>query len=302
MKEIFKYIDMRVERKRETGRHSTAELYRTSGNWLRRFYGNRPLSLNGITVSLMTDFSNYLKNQELKHNTVTSYLSSLRAIYNTALRDGLVATGKNPFAGLKLKPQITIKPVIPVKVMQEIANLDLQEEPDLELAADINSFSFMACGMPFVDIVRLSDDNLQGDMLVYNRRKTGTQVCIHLTQGMRKLIDKHKSSDNPFLFPVLDNQKVDYNAYKRLLRKHNENMQCLGMRVKSPYKLTSYVQRRIWAMEAQRQQVSTATISWALGHTSEKTTWFYLTQDNTSELFQANTNIIKDVNNSVLER
>lgn len=302
MKDLFKYIDERIERKREGGRHSTADLYSAAGNRLRHFYGDLPLPLAKITVSLMKDFSDYLKDQELMPNTVVSYLSSVRAVYNTAVRDGLIPSGKAPFAGLKLKPEMTAKPVIPVKVMQEIADLDLHDEPELELAADINSFSFMACGIPFTDIVRLDKENIRDGSLIYNRRKTGTQVCIPITQGMKKLIDKYKSPGHPFLFPVLDNRKVDHKTYKKILHKHNKHMQLLGNRISTPCKLTSYVQRRTWATEAQRRHVSISVIGHALGHTSEKTTWFYLVKDNTSELFRANPAIIKDVNITVLKK
>lgn len=301
MKDLFNYIDLRIEQKRKAGRHSTADMYRTSGNWFKRFHGNGQLLLKKISASQMADFYNYLKNQGLKPNSITSYLSSIRAIYNTALKDGLAQPGKNPFAGLKLKPEKTVKPVIPVKVMEEIANLDLHLEPELELAADINSFGFMACGMPFVDIVRLTAENIQGDVLTYNRHKTGTQVCIYVTKGMRMLIDKYRSTDHPFLFPVLDSEKVSYEAYKKCLRTHNKYMCNLGMRLQTPYKLTSYAPRRSWAVEAQRKHVSIPLISQALGHTTERTTWFYLTDRDPSELFKANKTIIKDVNNSVIK-
>lgn len=301
MKDLFKYIDQRVEQKRKTGRYSTAGLYRVSGNWFQRFCGSEHLLFNAVTSSLITDFSNYLKNQGLKPNTVTSYLSSLRAVYNMALKDKLVSSAKQPFAGLKLKPEMTIKPIIPLSVMKDVANLDLKKEPELELAADINSFSFMACGMPFVDISRLTTDNLQGDQLIYNRHKTGTSVCIYITTGMQKLIDKYQSPDHPFLFPILDSKDVEYETYKRTLRSHNKRMLLLGMRLPTPYKLTSYTPRRTWAIEAQRRHVAISVISRALGHTSEKTTQFYLKGNDPSELFLANEPIIKEVNLSVLK-
>ncbi|MFV0582678.1 MAG: tyrosine-type recombinase/integrase [Parabacteroides gordonii] len=301
MKDIFKHIDLRVEQKRKTGRHSTADLYRASGNRLQRFFGNKPLPFSAITASLVADFKNYLKDQGLKPNTVVSYLSSLRAIYNMARKDKLFTSSQQPFAGLKLKPEITVKPVIPFRTMEEVASLDLHKEPELELAAHINSFSFMACGMPFADISRLTADNLQDGILVYNRHKTGTQVCIHITRGMQKLIDKYQSPETPFLFPILKSKEVKYNTYKKILNTYNKQLLILGTRLPVPCKLTSYSQRRVWAQEAQRQHMPLCNIRLALGHTSEKTTQFYLKGSDPSELFRANEPIIKDVNISVLK-
>lgn len=299
MTDLFVYITERIRWKRSAGRNSTADLYRASGNWLKKFCGKEYLSIKQLNASMVNDFENYLKNQTLKPNTITSYLSSLKAVYNTACRDGLVSPPQHPFAGLKLKPEKTLKSAIPVDVMEQIACLKLEEEPELEQAADLNTFGFMACGMPFADIARLKKENIQGGTIVYNRRKTGTQVCIHITKGMQMLIDKYQSDTLPFLFPVLDNEETGHETYKRLLRKQNKLMKLIATTYNIPYKITTYTLRRTWACEARRKHIPIEIISMALGHTSEKTTRFYLEAIDISELQLANDEIVKNVNNLV---
>lgn len=300
IKDFLKFIDKRIANKRASGRHSTADIYRAAGNRFKHFCEKK--ATDSITPSLMSDFYDDLKDTALKPNTIVSYLSALRAIYNMALQDKLIKKDMKPFAGLKLKPEITVKTVILPCVIEEIANLDLSQKPELQLAADINSFSFMACGIPFVDLVRLTCKNIKGNQLVYNRHKTGTRVCIQITQGMQQLIDQYKNNSSPFLFPLLKSEEVGHEEYKRLLHYQNDCLCTIGKLLTVPQKLTSYTARRCWAMEAYRLHVPITLISQALGHTSEKTTRYYLATLDPSELFEANEKIVKKIDDLIMKK
>lgn len=69
-----------------------------------------------------------------------------------------------------------------------------------------------------------------------------------------------------------------------------------------PIPLTSYVIRHSWATEALRQHIPIAVISQALGHSSERTTRYYLDQLDQSELDEANALITGSVENILLNR
>ena len=61
-----------------------------------------------ITPTMVADFGAYLKSMGLRTNSVNSYLSCLRAIYNAAVRSGLMApANQSSFNGLKLKREET---------------------------------------------------------------------------------------------------------------------------------------------------------------------------------------------------
>lgn len=74
---------------------------------------------------------------------------------------------------MQLQREETVKRAVPVEVIKQMAALDLEEEPEKKLAVDMALFSFLACGMPFADIVRLSGENLveEGKVLSYRRQK-----------------------------------------------------------------------------------------------------------------------------------
>jgi integrase len=69
----------------------------------------------------------------------------------------------------------------------------------------------------------------------------------------------------------------------------------IGRALSRPIHLTSYVFRHTWATNALRKQVPLSIISQALGHTSEKTTRFYLASLEQSELNRANARVTEEV-------
>jgi len=174
-----------------------------------------------------------------------------------------------------------------------MTELDLKGKKRLDFARDLFLFSFMACGMAFVDLAHLTQNNVRGNVLVYYRVKTKTEIRVTITSGMRRLLEKYAWENSNLLFPVLQSEEVSYERYKVALRTYNRRLATIGDMIDCPVKLTSYVARHSWAMQAKENSVSVAVISQALGHTSEKTTLFYL-----KELDQ---NIIDRVNLKIID-
>ena len=295
---FIEYVKIRAHSKREQGKLSTAELYEVAGRHFERFLGKSVCRIKDVTATQIADFHCFLQKLGLKTNSVNSYMSSLRAIYNAALSEGLVTVRENPFARLRLKREETAKRAIPSEAIREIAAQDLRERPDLERAADLSIFSFMAFGMPFVDIVNLRKENIRGGEIVYNRRKTGTQIRIEITSGMKALIRKYRN-DTPFIFDLglTSPDHTNNQEYKRLLSRQNRALREIGERLGLKIKLTSYVMRHTWASEALAHHVPVAVISQAMGHSSEKTTRCYLSSLDQSELNKANKQITRFLNN-----
>ncbi|RHR55687.1 site-specific integrase [Parabacteroides sp. AF17-28] len=298
---LFRTIDTLIFRRRSAGRDATADLYRAAGNWFRKFRNGRDLCLLGMTPSLVDGFIAFLQTgKKLKVNSVNSYLCALRAMYNIIIRELGYIPRVHPFAHVTIHPERSAKRAVDLKVFEQISALDLKEEPGLQFAADLCTFSFLACGMPFVDLAHLTHANIEGNTLVYNRTKTGSPIRIGVTQGMRCLLDKYASPSSPYLFPIFPPEgPVSYEHYKKLLHKYNVALKKLGARLRLPALFTSYVVRHSWATIAYRKYTPIALISQALGHTSERTTRHYLAQLDQSELSKANLLVIGTVDNLV---
>ena len=158
------------------------------------------------------------------------------------------------------------------------------------------TFAYLSCGMPFADMARLTTANLYGEEIVYRRKKTGILIRVGITAGMRRLINKYADASSPYLFPILSpGREVGHEEYKAILRSYNNSLKKIGRALSRPIHLTSYVFRHTWATNALRKQVPLSIISQALGHTSEKTTRFYLASLEQSELNRANARVTEEV-------
>lgn len=296
---LFEYFQGLVRYKRQSNSDSTADLYRTTTNWL-KLYSEKELLLGMVTQQFVAGFAAFLGTQRLKPNSVNAYLSNFRAMYNSAVRECKRKINENPFANVKIKPHETTKRALPHETMNKIAGLKLKDKPELELAANLSMFCFMACGMTFVDAVHLKPANIQGDEIIYNRQKTGVEIRIGLTPGMKFLLDKYKDDKAPYLFPVLKEETVKYETYKAFLRTQNDSLEEIRKLIGLETTLTTYSIRHTWATEALLNGVPVAVIMQALGHTSEKTTRIYLAKLDQTIMNNANKLIIKSVEELLL--
>lgn len=302
---MFAYIQERAAHKRQMGKISSSDVYLATAVHFRRFLAGRRCRLSDLTATLVADFRCFLQAEGLKVNTINSYLSSLRAVYHAACHDGRVSLRRDPFLNLKLRRETTAKRAVPAALMQRVASFSTSVlRPEQELAVDLATFSFLACGMPFVDMAYLTRHNIRGKELVYNRRKTGVQIRMEITAGMWQIIRKYASSaaSRPYLFPILPSGSSSHAQYKYRLAVFNRHLKDLGVRLHFPTELTSYVIRHSWASAALRCHVPVAVISQALGHTSEKTTRCYLSELDVSELTKANRKVAGSVDRLVREK
>lgn len=276
-KDFYKQMKLQEQDKRSAGDESTADLYRAVRNHFENFNGDGSLSLKDVTPQMVHAFLKWLRGKGLRVNSVNSYISCLRAMYNYACLGWKGRPVDSPFAGIHLKREETKKRAVPVEVIKKLALLDLKKEPQKQLAVDIALFSFLACGIPFIDIVHLTKANLEdgGKVLAYYRRKTGTLVRMEVNQGMQLLINRYNCPDAHYLFPILP-EDATHEQYKYCLTKENHYLKqiCIDLGVLDI--LTTYVFRHAWASEAYHHGVPISIISQALGHTSEKTTRIYL--------------------------
>lgn len=297
----FVYFRQLTEQKRRNGQDSTADLYRASINHFFRFQERDPIrSFRDITVERIERFRKYLQSRGLRTNSVNSYLANLRAMYNRALQNKIAPNPHEyPFAGLAFRAEKTPKRSLRRQLLMQIASLPLEDHPAWQQALDYGLFSYLGCGIPFADLARLTEANIQGNELVYHRVKTGVCIRIGLTAGMRRILGKYRREGGTFLFPIL-HPEAGYKEYKIALRRQNNHLKGIGSLLPGrPVMLTTYVFRHSWATEAHRQHTPIGIISQALGHTSEKTTRVYLDQLDQSAMNKANKQIVGELDRMV---
>lgn len=287
-KDFCKQMRLQEQEKRSAGDESTADLYRTVRNHFIHFNGSTEVALKDVTPQKVHAFLKWLKEKGLRTNSVNSYISNLRAMYNRACMGWKGRPVESPFAGIRLKREETMKRAVPAEVIRELALLDLKEEPRKQLAVDMALFSFLACGIPFVDIVHLTKANLEegGKVLAYHRQKTGALIRMEVNEGMQLLMDRYSGADTHFLFPVLP-EDATHEQYKYCLAMENLYLKQISLSLNLEDKITTYVLRHAWASEAYHRGVPISIISQALGHASEKTTRIYLSAFDLDKMTEA---------------
>lgn len=287
-KDFCKQMRLQEQEKRSAGDESTADLYRTVRNHFIHFNGSTEVALKDVTPQKVHAFLKWLKEKGLRTNSVNSYISNLRAMYNRACMGWKGRPVESPFVGIRLKREETMKRAVPAEVIRELALLDLKEEPRKQLAVDMALFSFLACGIPFVDIVHLTKANLEegGKVLAYHRQKTGALIRMEVNEGMQLLMDRYSGGDTHFLFPVLP-EDATHEQYKYCLAMENLYLKQISLSLNLEDKITTYVLRHAWASEAYHRGVPISIISQALGHASEKTTRIYLSAFDLDKMTEA---------------
>lgn len=292
MSRFFIYAGCLTDKLADLGRNGTAANYTAAVNAFARFLGNRELSMNDLTKKTVQDFMDFQSKQGNSPNTVAFYVKQLRAIYNKADDEGYVHAAVHPFHNVRLKGEKTPKRAISGKEISRINELDLKgKHRHLELARDLFMFSLYSRGMAFVDMCYLRRENIRGNMLVYQRRKTGQWLQIKIEPPLKALLRKYANEKSVYLLPML--RKDDsYEQYRYIQRRLNKRMRQIGGMLNFDFPLTFYVARHTWATSAYENGIAMSVISESMGHTSEKTTRIYLTDLSHRIIDNANRKVI----------
>lgn len=279
------YIDKLAQELARKKRCATCHHYRSLQNSFAGFLKQRAQKANDIPLTaideaIIVEYEDYLNTRGLASNTVSFYLRNLRAIWNKAVMAGLVEDKPRLFSRVNTRIEKTLKRAVKEEVIKKLESLtnDQLGTPALSMARDLFLFSFYTRGMTFIDIAYLTRENIQGNMLVYTRKKTKQKLQIKILPEIKELIDRYHSDYSPYLFPVIRPSESEYQNYESALRIQNMRLQKISELI-GCY-LTTYTPRHTWASIAKSKGIPEDLISEGMGHTSVKTTRIYIALDN----------------------
>ena len=308
---INTFFDTLIREMEKSGKFGTASTYRTTLMAFEKFAAGRRYNfaeLDGITVHR---FQKFLLQDGLKNNTVAFYLNKLRSAYNKAMREGFAPKGADPFDGVSLRIEKTRKLAVSDAVLRKVVASKFPGRNELAVARDLFLFSFYTRGMSFVDMAYLQQSDIQGDVIRYQRRKTGQLFTIRIIPELHALIDRYREFCAPWVLPVMlyitpdgaylplryngstpeERQEFERELHKRYKYSRSNYLRMLrrvSARLGLEQNLTFNMARHTWASRARRKGIPMAVISEGLGHTSEKTTRIYLDELEAKSLDDAN--------------
>ena len=289
---FFTFGKMIVLEAIESGKNSRAAHYSSSLRSFLRFMDGEEVSFNEFNAQLLVKYERFLKESGLCSNTTSYYMRKLRAIYNTAVERG-ITNQSHPFRHVYTGIAKTRKRAVSLDVIKSLKELDLRDDHYATFARDMFLFSFYTRGMSIVDMAYLKKKDLQNGMLVYTRRKTNQQLVIKWEEPMQEIVWRNDVAQSEYLLPIIKPiGKDERRQYLNAAHLINEHLKNLGRLLGLPHPLTMYVARHAWASIAMSRNIPVSIISQGMGHESEKTTRIYLSTIDTSQLDNANCEII----------
>ena len=254
--------------------------------------------MEDIDSKMIEGYESYLKQKKLTLNTISFYMRILRAIYNRAVKSGVIAD-KKPFDHVFTTMTKTAKRAIPIQVIQKIAQAHITNKNEA-LARDLFLFSFYTRGMAFVDMAYLKKTDLNNTYLIYKRKKTGQELKIAWRKEMQELVDRNSSKDGVHLLGILDENsekslRFQYHYTQCII---NTALKRLGKQLNLETNLTMYVARHSWATIARQKNIPLSVICDGMGHNSEKTTQIYLQSVDAEAIDRCNDKLIAAISKS----
>jgi len=306
---VGSYLDHYTKGLTAQNRIGNAKTFKELKTSITNFCGSLDFYFLDIDRDWLMRYAQWMKAvKNFSDNTIGIRLRSLRALYNSAVSNGLIRKENYPFDEFKVSQfnEQTAKRAITKEQIKRLIEFDVSglykhnyPIPFLQLSKDLFLFSYFSCGINLVDILHLTYANIVDGRLVFNRQKTGKLISFALQPPAMKILKKYQNFDcqpADYIFPIFNRSihKTAEQRYGRLQRVNklvNKYLRQIGMYLELPIPLTTYVARHTFATVLKRSGVNIAIISESLGHSNLSITQTYLDSFENSQIDEAMKNL-----------
>ena len=285
-----------VEKKLESNKqYSTVCTYADSRKSLQTFWAKNnkenkdvPLPFIKVTSSFLNEYEAYMLNRGRSRTTISIYLRVLRAIFNLAIHQKLIADDIYPFGKYKYKipKQRKIKKALNKEELKRLFEAPAQNA-EQQKAKDFWFFSYACNGMNMKDIALLKFKDIQTEKFTFFRAKTITtskedlrEIQVYLNDFSKEILSKYANKDTSadnYVFPILNKDLEPNDAFKKIKNftsSINKNMKKLAKKHGLP-QVSTYWARHSFATMIIRNGGSIELAQETLGHSDPRTTKNY---------------------------
>lgn len=284
-------FDETITRLKSEGRVSTMQSYQTTWNNLLKYHRSKsPLQFQDITAEWLKGFERYLSTNGVGKTSAGIYSRTIRAVFNTAIADGLISRENYPFGNRRYQPPASrnIKKALLVDDIRNIMAYKSDDERE-EKARDLWIFSYLCNGINVKDMCRLRYKDVGEKFITFVRAKTARTrrveeiIRIALLPEVAAVIARwgNKRTGNPDqrVFPLLDSDVdpvKERNKVQLVTRFINTYIRKVAQAVGIEKDITTYTARHSFATVLKRSGAPLEYISESLGHNDMRTTKSYL--------------------------
>ena len=289
---FYEFTQSEIEKLKKGKYLSNAVIYQTAMNAVMDFKES-DFAFEDLNHSMLTDLETHFRAKGHKVNTISNYMRTIRAIYNRAIKAGVVDREIYPFRDYSIKYEDPAKRAISQEDIKKIKNAKIPRNTPVWHARNLFMFSFYTMGMNWIDMAMLKVANIENGRINYKRAKTGKDYTVGITKSAQRILNYYLKGKEPadYVFDIVTRDH-DPQLLRRDIQYHmkavNKNLKALAKNLKIKGNITTYVARHTWATLALRGNVKIGVISEGLGHRDIKTTQTYLAKFGSEELDKAN--------------
>ena len=301
---IIKYGETLIKQLTSSGKVGNAFVYSCAVNKLKTFVGNS-YPFEELNYKKLCEFQDCMLAEQIKVNTISVYMRTIRALFNRAIRECIIPTTFYPFTAYRIKNEKTVNRTLTLKEMHGIVNLSLEKDSPIWHWRNYFLLSFCLIGANFADLLTLTGDNIVDDRIVFRRKKTGKIYTIKLHQQAVDILgyytDVGKPKKGQLLLPVLKQSNDPVKLKKDIwqaIKTCNEYLIRIAAGCTISKNVSTYYGRYTWSNIARSLGYSKDIIGQALGHSyGNATTSIYLDDYDNQVIDAANAKVIATVFN-----
>ena len=280
---VFEHFQDIIKMMNSSGRTGNARSYKDTCNSFFKFHIDTDLSFKNLNVTLIENYEAHLRGRGNQDSGIANRMRTLRAVYNSAIRNGIVKKECYPFDKYKISKLKGkgLKRALSRQEVKKMLEVNIDERPDLVEVKNFFTFSYFTRGINFVDMMKLKKESIMEDKFEYIRSKTKGRFLIKILPPVRTILDYYLSrSSTNYVFPILLKNDLTpmqiENRKHKMLKKFNNDLKELAMLAGVEKNVTSYVIRHSFATNSKQMGISTDVISQSMGHSNVNITNSYL--------------------------
>ena len=165
---------------REGGRWGTAHIYQSAVNAFSAFTQWQPIPMRKLSPTVLKRFENFLRQRNCSWNTVSTYIKTVRSVYNRAVDRKYIRYVPRLFEHVYTGTRADRKKALEAS---DISSLVRETERSLQRGTLPNTqqrtriffvLMFMLRGIPFVDLAYLHKKGPAGECAVLQKAEDGT--------------------------------------------------------------------------------------------------------------------------------
>lgn len=288
---IIDYIDHKIDEIKHK-QPGNASIYTNTKKFLQKHAGD-DLKFKEVSpkfLELLQDKALH----DMRQTTCSIYMRTLRAVFNSAIDEGILDDSSYPFSRKTSDKKFSIKPGSGTKTalnaaqIAQIAAYQVPKySPALRRSRDLFLLMFHMGGISIIDLLLLKWSNIKGNEIRFERKKTkrtvgeATIIRVPLTKTVQGYLDLYGTQDHSpdnYILPYLlgaknepDIRRISQN-FTRIINKH---LYLIAKDLDLP-KVSTYVSRHSYATITKNSGASESFIKEQLGHRNLATTQNYL--------------------------